>query len=406
MPPFTGCRRAGSFNRASLYLCRCGEKRGQQRVANARYGKTPDVTSSRGCQGHNNVRSGKPPVDRARDYATRACAIMHQIFSLLHRISEWPIWEQFRLVQASPAPSGSVFGLAEYLASLALFLVIMTTSDFRYSYRLSLNKSDLRKAGFWIGLTVGVAILATDVWFENRFPVPKLISNPNNLKAFFGFIFFVFVFRVISVAVIGRPIFTKGNAKQFFDTNYHLIHQGNPDRLQVVAEELRRSMVTIFEFAAKLPPLTRKGSMPNLPEYQAVAHDFLLLIGDQRFCRVVADKVPAFAFVCFLEAQKYRHRQLPIFQFARNIGQEFIRNTSTSFYQEDSGYYSGFVGYARPVTKIIFGSFEFVEQCAADGASPLDTDYREFHAFDPTQVEGYSRASLAFLESCLLVTRG
>jgi hypothetical protein len=112
----------------------------------------------------------------------------------------------------------------------------MTTSDFRYSYRLSLTKADLRKAGFWVGLTVGVAILATDVWFENRLPVPKLISNPNNLKALFGFVFLLFVSRVISVAVIRRPRFEKGNAKQFFDTNYHLIHQGNPDRLQVVAE--------------------------------------------------------------------------------------------------------------------------------------------------------------------------
>ncbi len=198
----------------------------------------------------------------------------------------------------------------------------------------------------------------------------------------------------------------KGNAKQFFDTNYHLIHQGNPDRLQIVAEELRNSMVAIFEFAAKSPIPTRKGRIPDRPEHQAVAHDFLLLIGDQRFCRVVADKVPAFAFVCFLESQKYPHHQLPIFQFARNIGQEFIRNTASAFYQEDSGYHSGLVGYARPVTKIIFGSFEFVEQCAVDGASPLDTDYREFHEFNPTQMKGYCRASLAFLESCLLVTKG
>jgi hypothetical protein len=119
---------------------------------------------------------------------------MNHSFSLLHSIAEWPIWEQFRLIQATPAPSGSIFGLAEYLASLALFLVIMTTSDFRYSYRLSLTKADLRKVGFWVGLTVGLAILATDVWFENRLPVPKLISNPNNLKALFGFVFLLLSF--------------------------------------------------------------------------------------------------------------------------------------------------------------------------------------------------------------------
>jgi len=116
-------------------------------------------------------------------------------------ILDWPVWEQFRLVRAHPSPSGSIFGLAEYLASLALFLVVIVTSDFRYSYRLSLTKTDLRKVGFWVGLSVGTAILVTDVWFENEFPIPKLISNPNNLKAIFGFVFLAFVFRVISVAV-------------------------------------------------------------------------------------------------------------------------------------------------------------------------------------------------------------
>jgi hypothetical protein len=34
----------------------------------------------------------------------------------------WRFWQQFRLVEAVPPSSGSIFGLAEYLASLALFL--------------------------------------------------------------------------------------------------------------------------------------------------------------------------------------------------------------------------------------------------------------------------------------------
>jgi hypothetical protein len=46
--------------------------------------------------------------------------------------------------------------------------------------------------------------------------------------------------------------------------------------------------------------------------------------------------------------------------------------------QEESGYYSGLVGYDRLATKIVFGSFWLVEKCAADGASPIDTDYRKF----------------------------
>lgn len=332
--------------------------------------------------------------------------VIQYVGQLFQRILEWSVSEQLQLIQANPPSSGSIFGLGEYLASLALFLVVMTISDFRYIYRLTLTRMNLRKVGFWVGLGVGIAILATDAWFENGLPIPKLISNSNNLKALFGFVFLVFVFRVISVAMIRPPVFAKKNAQQFFDANYHLIQQGNPDRLQVLAEELRRSMKAIINLAAKIPNDTDERRVRYLPLEQAYAHDFLLLIGDTRFCRIVADRVPAFAFVCFLEAQKYRDSRLPLFQFARNIGQQFIRNTDSAFYQGDRGYYSGSVGYTRPITKIVFGSYEFIEKCAADGASPIDTDYREFREFNATQMDGYARASLAFLESCLLVTKG
>jgi len=72
---------------------------------------------------------------------------------------------------------------------LALFLVVVTVSDFRYSYRLRLTKTDVRKAGFWIGWAFGVSLLTTDVWFQNGFTVPKLISNSNNVKALLGAVF-------------------------------------------------------------------------------------------------------------------------------------------------------------------------------------------------------------------------
>jgi len=329
-----------------------------------------------------------------------------QFHQIIQSWSSWNLWEQFRFVQASPPETGSIFGLAEYLASLALFLVVMTTSDFRYSYRLSLTRFDLRKVGLWIGLGVGVVILVTDVWFQNGFPVPKLLSNANNIKAVVGFVYLIFVFHVISVAVTRAPIFSRRNSGRFFGENYHLVHQGNPERLQILAEELRWSIKSMVTIAAKPWSPGTEWAEDKPPQEKIYARDFLLLIGDRRFCNVVVDRVPAFAFACFLELQKHPNTALPIFQFSRNIGQEFIRNTNSSFYQEDSGFYSGLVGYARPATKIIFGSYQFIERCASDGESPIDTDYREFYRFNKTQMDGYTRAALAFFESYLIHGKG
>lgn len=332
--------------------------------------------------------------------------ITDYLSSLLHSFLEWEIWEQFQLIDANSTNSGNIFSFAEYLAALALLLVVMIASDFRFRYRLSLTRIDLKKVGFWVGLGVGLAILIIDVWFENSLPIPKLLGNSNNLKAGLGFLFLAFVFRVVSVTVFHPPVFKKTNAKQFFEANYHFVHEGNADRLQVIAEELRRSLSTIIALAAKMQNLKSQKDAEKLPQEQAIANDFLLLIADERFCRIVVEKVPAFAFICFQEAQKYPTTRLPIYQFARNIGQEFLRNTNSSFYQEESGYYSGLFGYVRPATNIIFGSYEFIEKCAADGASPFDIDYRTFSEFNATQMRGFSRASLTFLESYLKKTKG
>jgi hypothetical protein len=325
--------------------------------------------------------------------------------SIAQSVFAWPIWQHFVLEPAQTSSAGSIFSFAEYLSALALLLVVMAASDFRFRYRLSLTRIDLRKVGFWSGFAIGAAILVIDVWFQNGLPIPRVLNSANNLKAALGFLFLTFVFRVISVAVIKPPSFGRMNAKHFVEVNYHFVHEGNPERLQVIAEELRRSLQAIIAFAAKKKEL-RDGEEEKGPSQQKYAERFLLLIADERFCKIVVEKVPTFALICVQEAQKHRGAKLPIFQFTRNVGQEFITNTHSAYYQEDSGYYSGLVGYAQPVTRTLFGSYEFVERCASDGGSPLDTDYRRFYDFDTKQMEGYARASLAFVESYLKATKG
>src|SRR5688572_2754438 len=91
----------------------------------------------------------------------------------VHRILEWPFWEHFRLIPAQPPASGNIFSFSEYLAALALLLVVMVASDFRSRYRVSVARTNLQTVGFWIGLWVGVAILTIDVWFQNGLPIPQ-----------------------------------------------------------------------------------------------------------------------------------------------------------------------------------------------------------------------------------------
>jgi hypothetical protein len=108
---------------------------------------------------------------------------------LFHRVLQWPIWEHFRLIDAQPSKYGDIFSFANFVAALALLLVVMIASDFRYRYRLLLTRRDLRQIGYWAAIGVGVTILSTDLWYQNGFPVPQFLANPNNLKAALGFFF-------------------------------------------------------------------------------------------------------------------------------------------------------------------------------------------------------------------------
>lgn len=321
-------------------------------------------------------------------------------------IGNWSGWQWFALV--NPAESAqSIFGFSDFLTALALLLVVMTTSDFRYRYRINTARWNWSRAGFWVSVCIGIGILLADIWYQNDLLVPKFIADLNNVKAGLGLLFLAFTFRALWIAFFRPPIFSRWNAKRFYDYHSHLLSEGKPEQLAVIAEDLRRSMAGIIEYASKIPRRDRHQKMDlEVPHVQAFAHYFLLLIAEPRFCRIIVNSVPTFALVTFLEGQKYVEKNLPIFQFARNVGQEFIRNTDSLFYQEDSGYYSGMVGYHAHVTKIVFGHFEFVERCATDGASPLETDYVEFHEFGALQMAGYCRAAEAFAESYFRATGG
>jgi hypothetical protein len=187
---------------------------------------------------------------------------------------------------------------------------------------------------------------------------------------------------------------TKSNAMKFFNETNYYIHQGNKDRLQAISEELRYSIGNIFKLASKLTSGSR-----SAPNDQACAHNLLLTIADRRFCNLVVERNPALALQCFVLAETYR--AAPFTQFARNVGEEFIVNLGSAFYQEDSGYNSGYFGYSKPITSIIFGSYELIERCALQHSSPLDLRYSVVCNLDSTQVEGFTRAGLSFFDTYL-----
>jgi len=332
-----------------------------------------------------------------RDF-TAAVDVMQEWAIAMSKTTATSIQAHLVLIESSPPTSGSIFGFSEYLASLALFFVVVSASDFRFRFRLICDRIDLRILGSWLAASIGLLLLLTDVWFQNNLLVPKILSNSNNIKAVLAIAFTGFIFRVLMTAFVWPPKFGPRTAKRIFQAVHQYILEGDEERLRVIAEELHRSLVIIIKFANR----ALSADIPNPDDkIEIIARRILLLVADPRFCKVVVRKTPMFAILCVNEIQEKSLSSEFASHFIRNVGQEFIKDKDSTFYQERSGYENGYLGYSRPVTNLIFGASEVIQNCASNNLSPLDLSYSDISTFDGEQIEGYSRASISFIRSFL-----
>ncbi|MDN8924031.1 hypothetical protein Q0P01_14750, partial [Staphylococcus aureus] len=57
-----------------------------------------------------------------------------------------------------------IFGFSEFLASLALLVVVFTVTDIRYKFRISIAPIPIYKITFVVITLVGLISLITDIW--------------------------------------------------------------------------------------------------------------------------------------------------------------------------------------------------------------------------------------------------
>jgi len=325
--------------------------------------------------------------------------VMQEWAIAVSKATAMSIQAQLVLIESSPPTSGSIFGFSEYLASLALFLVVVSSSDFRFRFRLACDHTDLRILGSWLAALIGFFLLLTDVWFQNNLPVPKILANANNIKAVLAIVFTGFIFRVLITAFIWPPKFGPRTAEKIFQAVHQFILEGDEERMRVVAEELQRSLAIIIKFSVRQPSESHHSSDGKI---ESIANEIILLIADLRFCKVVVRKSPMLAILCINEFQEKSYPSKYVSHFIRNVGHEFIRDKNSAFYQEKSGFETGLLGYSRPVTNIIFGSSDVIQSCASYNRSPLDLNYGDISTFDGEQTDGYSRASISFIRAYLI----
>ena len=313
----------------------------------------------------------------------------------------------FCFVPIAATPSTKIFGFSEFLAAVALLAVVYTITDARYKFRIAVAPGSLYTVTFCLIALVGLQTLITEVWIVENWWVLKSIGLTRTIwQAIFGLLFLGIFLTWMYYAFIRPPIFGQRNARRFAHVLYLHILGSNDDDLKIIAHELARSAKSLVHHSRRVAPRFQENAAPNLQKRKKArasdyAYDIFLLIANRKFCRHIVSSSPVTAQIFFESMVAENKFDIPIGQFARNIASEAIAQKDSFLYFEAEGFYSGLLGYLKPVSQAIFGNCELVESLGDQFASPLDIHYEEQWEWNAKQWGAYCRATLMVLKSKL-----
>ncbi|GGK06955.1 hypothetical protein [Luteimonas terricola] len=303
------------------------------------------------------------------------------------------------------ADGSKFFGFSEFLAALALMVLAWTIADVRYRFRLRTAPLPLQGLTFIVIGAVGCLALLTDWWRAEQWPVPKgnLVTSAG-WQAFLGGLFLLTFMTWVWFAFIRPAVFSRWNSRRFVQQVYRAILRGSPAELPEIADELSRSAKTLIEYSWQSRELKayheqrkpgKETAHERLLRVRRYAYDALLIIADRKFCRHVVQASPITALALFEETAAQQKFNVPLDTFAKNITSEAIANRDSFAYHEVEGYYTGYVGFHKPLTKALYGNYALVDSLG----QVFDVDYRERQRWDAEQWETFCRLVLVTFRS-------
>lgn len=305
---------------------------------------------------------------------------------------------------AAQGESETVFGIADFLATVAIFVAAYSFADARYKFRTAASWIPFRKILFFATTLGGSCMILTSVWFEYRLPIPRAVNSPTIIQLLIATILITILSFWMFFSFV-RPVkFSKKNAVPFVREVYRSITDGSEQQLDAAALEIGRSAKEIISEASKWEHRRNfaKGGFDRVRPFSGrVALDLLSLIGDRRFCKCVAQKHPWVAEELFRFASDGEFPVNAMAQFSRNVSTEFFLDETTAIHHEDDGYWSGLIGTIKPVSSVMFGCSDLVNRLASSGGSPLELMWMQSDKWTARSWSTYNRAIILYLDDYL-----
>lgn len=291
-----------------------------------------------------------------------------------------------------------IFGFPEFLTGVAMIVLAWTISDARYKFRVETAPIPVLGISFYMIAILGFLTLLTDLWKVEHWWVPAgNIFTPSTWQAFLGGLLLMTLFTWLWFAFIKPPKYGRSNAFRFANTIYRYTFNGSPTELQIVADELRRSIPNIIKFApAKEDQIQSKSKKRS--KVADIANDLLLLLADRRMCRAIINSAPGTAMVIFKEISEQHKYRINIGVLGKNLINEAFINKNSFLFHETEGYQSGLLGYQKPLSNAIYGNHTIVDSIS----TLFDVNYEVYSNWDAEQFEAFCRVVLIAIDDCVV----
>jgi len=320
------------------------------------------------------------------------------------------ILDKLSLVISSNSNLSDIFGFGEFVSALALLIIVYTTTNNRYKFRLSIVPFPIQKISFIILLFIGIGTLLIEVWFSKKWLIPQYISDYIYLQSFFASLFLLIISLWLYYAFINPPIFSKYNYKKFIHEVYRLIINGEYNDLIMISNEIGRSSDNIIKYSSevkteylkvkkgKVIVKPRKYLIPN-DEISKTAYHLLLLFANKKFCKEIINTSPITVIRFINSIEKTQRYDVPIGQFLANISEELILNKNSILYSESEKYSYDLIGNEKYFTKTLYGNFRLLK--SVDNLTPYHFDYQLSSSFNSEEYKAFTNTVLITIESYL-----
>lgn len=314
-------------------------------------------------------------------------------------VCDWSFLSICLVKAGSSTPT--IFGFSEFLAALALLVIVYTITDARYKFRIATAPFNLPNVTFPVIALIGFGTLTTEVWVAESWPTFTWNLSQALWQSIFALTFLIIVLLWLWFAFISPPKFTKRNHKRFYAVVYTYVMQSKQDEIKMLSDELACNLANIVKKANEIDG-NDVGDKNN--DECKTAYDLIYLLSNKNFCDAIALYSPHTAIVFFNALNKESGIHANCFNIITSlISNSFLNNKNSLIYHENDACFSGLLGHQKTLSRAMFGNYFTFSQIT--GNTVLDTDYVDTSKWDSEQVEKYCNLVLIAFEAYIKSNR-